>query len=86
MHTNYSHTQCPPRGRILSSSAQNRLATIYPLIHYFLIGTMGGLAVTHTVNKFIEIPSMVGDISLNTLALVIGCILGLIAAKFFHVR
>ena len=86
IHTNYTHNQCPPRGRILSGSAQTKLSKIYPLIQYSLVGTMGGLAVTNTLNKIVEMPAAVGDISLNTISVIVGGILGVIATKIFHLQ
>lgn len=85
-HTNYNHDHCQSRSRILSETAQNRLSKIYPLIQYSLIGMIGGLAITNTFNKIFAIPAAVGDISLNTISVIVGGILGVIATKIFHLR
>jgi hypothetical protein len=80
------------RNRIVSEETEERMGRIYSFIQYLLIGALGGLAITNTFGIFVTLPTYISlfwfskVISIDFLSILIGSILGLGAAKLFHLR
>ena len=85
---------CAEQPRIISEASENKLDRAYSLIQYFLIGSLGALAIVNTLGKFIDIPKYIsiswlgsgGGVSVDTVSIIIGGVLALSAAKIFRLN
>lgn len=88
---NFNH--CAQQQRVISEALENKLYRIYSFIQYVLIGSLAGVAIVNTIDKFINIPAYVdiswlsaNGVSISTISILIGGLIGLSAARLFHLK